>query len=145
MPLLAKDRIKETLADSLFDEDTITVDSSRRLGAAAFDLLWAMAEQYSALVLEASWNPVIARDRLRSIRATVVEVRCVCPPKLARQRYMERSRARHWVHLDSQRQDDDYLWTSKLEDLSPNVVEVDTTEPTDISQLARDVQDLIGA
>ena len=53
--LLAKDRIKETLHDALgFDAGLAW---SRRLGAATMELLWALAADAPAAVLEANFWP----------------------------------------------------------------------------------------
>src|SRR5271165_1292808 len=41
--LIAKDRIKETLHDALGGQAEVDLDWSQRLGAAAMDLLWALA------------------------------------------------------------------------------------------------------
>ncbi len=38
---MSKDTIKEALADALERPETITVASSQRLGAAAFEIVWA--------------------------------------------------------------------------------------------------------
>jgi hypothetical protein len=70
--LLAKDRIKETLHDALGAPGPGRA-WSRRLGAAAMELLWALAADAPA------------------------EVHCACPPEVAAQRY--NTRVTHPVHV----------------------------------------------
>jgi adenylate kinase family enzyme len=81
-PLLSKDHIKETLHDAL-DAPAGDLASSRRLGAVAMALIWALAERCpQAAVLEANFLPghPDTRPRLDALGATVIEVYCRCPP-----------------------------------------------------------------
>ncbi len=59
-PLLAKERIKETLHDCLSDcpglAGKLDLTWSRRLGAASMELLWPLAADAPALVLEANFT-----------------------------------------------------------------------------------------
>jgi hypothetical protein len=55
-PLLAKDRIKETLHDALGAPEPDRA-WSRRLGGAAMELLWALAADAPAVVIEANFRP----------------------------------------------------------------------------------------
>lgn len=145
-PLLSKDTIKEALADALERPNTITVETSQRLGAAAFEIVWALAAQSAGAVLEASWDPTIAADRLRRLGANVIEVHCSCPPSVAQTRYADRAHERHWVHLDVVRVSDERLWgpdSAGPQGLSASLVEVDTTSPADIPSVAREVRRLI--
>ena len=54
--LLAKDRIKETLGETLGDGDG-ELAWSQRLGAASMELLWALAADAPSAVLEANFWP----------------------------------------------------------------------------------------
>ena len=54
--LLTKDRIKETLHDAFGAPDADRA-WSRRLGAAAMELLWALAADAPAVVIEANFRP----------------------------------------------------------------------------------------
>jgi predicted kinase len=98
--LLRKDRIKETLYDGL-GAPAPDLAWSRRLGAAAMELLWALAADAPAVVLEANFRPHSAygRDRIAALAARPVEVNCVCPPELAARRYTERAATGHPVHV----------------------------------------------
>ena len=62
--LLCKDRIKETLHDGLGAPEP-DLAWSRRLGAAAMELLWALAADAPAVVLEANFRPRSAYERGR--------------------------------------------------------------------------------
>lgn len=95
LALLAKDTVKEALA-VLEDEATLTIDRSRELGSASFEVVFAIAAQNSGAVLEASWNPALAGERLAGLSRPLIEVHCQCPPEVARQRYVERAGRRHW-------------------------------------------------
>jgi hypothetical protein len=60
--LLTKDRIKETLHDA-FGAPVADLAWSRRLGAAAMELLWALAADAPAVVIEANFRPYSAYER----------------------------------------------------------------------------------
>lgn len=86
--LLAKDRIKETLHDAL-GAPVPDRAWSRRLGAAAMELLWALAADAPAVVIEANFRPYSEYEhaKLSGLAAQLVEVYCACPPELAVARY----------------------------------------------------------
>ena len=98
--LLGKDRIKETLHDALGVPEP-DLAWSRRLGGAAMELLWALAADAPAVVLEANFRPRSAyeRDRISALCPRPVEVNCACPPELAARRYAERAATCHPVHV----------------------------------------------
>jgi predicted kinase len=167
--LLAKDRIKETLHDALgLDADRAW---SRRLGAATMELLWALAADAPAVVLEANFWPDDPRhgEKARALGARTVEVHCSCPLQECRRRYAERSASRHPVHvLDRELRDaastvgsaaagtpampvlaDDPVGTgiafarsARPLALGP-VVTVDTTRPVDVAAVAAAVRRLL--
>ncbi len=143
-PLLAKDRIKETLHDCLA-QDEPDLDWSRRLGAASIELLWALAADAPAVVLEANFWPddPRVRERLAALAAGPVEVFCKCPPQVYRRRYAERASSRHVVHVDSHRpQLPDEVFARSDRPVGLGVVlTVDTTTPVDIRALAREVRE----
>ena len=97
-PLLAKDRIKETLHDALGAPEPDRA-WSRRLGGAAMELLWALAADAPAVVIEANFRPYshYERAKLSGLAAAPVEVHCACPPELAAARY--NARVTHPVHV----------------------------------------------
>jgi hypothetical protein len=57
--LVTKDLIKETLHDALFVPGDGEIDEawSLRLGAASFELLWALAARAGDMVIEANFHP----------------------------------------------------------------------------------------
>src|SRR6185437_13667312 len=62
--LLAKDRIKETLHDA-FGAPGPDRAWSRRLGGAAMELLWALAADAPAVVIEANFRPRSEYERAK--------------------------------------------------------------------------------
>jgi predicted kinase len=63
-PLVSKDRIKETLHDALGAPPSSLI-WSQRLGAAAMELLWALASAGPSVVVEANFRPHDPRQRAR--------------------------------------------------------------------------------
>jgi hypothetical protein len=59
--LLAKDRIKETMHDA-FGAPGPDRAWSRRLGGAAMELLWALAADAPAVVIEANFRPAVSKS-----------------------------------------------------------------------------------
>jgi predicted kinase len=165
--LLAKDRIKETLHDALgFDADLAW---SRRLGAATIELLWALAADSPAAVLEANFWPDDPRhgERVRALGARTVEVHCSCPIEECLRRYELRAASRHSVHvvdrelrraagavssggaaapaapvLFEEPLADRFARSAQPMRLGP-VITVDTTRPVDVAALAASVQQLL--
>ena len=137
--LLTKDRIKETLHDA-FGAPEPDLAWSRRLGAAAMELLWALAADTPAVVIEANFRPYseCERAKLSGLTAQPVEVYCLCPPVLAVARY--NARVTHPVHV---------VTTLQLEAMAEYdrpvgigaLVTVDTTVPVDVSAVAAAVHD----
>jgi predicted kinase len=165
--LLAKDRIKETLHDALGVEADLAW--SRRLGAATMELLWALAADSPAVVLEANFWPDDPRhgERVRALGARTVEVHCSCPIEECLRRYAARGASRHAVHvLDRDRSlatgaartggtvapavpaladdplADTFARSSRPLRLGP-VVTVDTTRPVDVAAVAAEVRRLL--
>ncbi len=148
--LFAKDAIKEILHDALGAEADLAW--SRQLGAAAMEMLWALAAYSPAAVLEANFWPDDPRHRAHAeaLGAVPVEVHCVCPVEECMRRYAERAPWRHAVHVD---RDGARTLASGFErsarplGLGP-VVLVDTTGPVDIPALAarvREAEELLRA
>lgn len=165
--LLAKDRIKETLHDALgFDADLAW---SRRLGAATMELLWALAADAPAAVLEANfWSDhPMNGERVRALGARTVEVHCSCSIEECQRRYAARAASRHSVHvLDRDLRLAASTATSggatgaaepvltdetvaerfarSAQPMGPGpVITVDTTRPLDVGALAASVQQLL--
>jgi predicted kinase len=137
--LLSKDRIKETLPDA-FGAPAPDRAWSRRLGGAAMELLWALAADAPAVVIEANSRPYSEHERakLSRLAAQPVEVHCACPPELALQRY--NTRVSHPVHV---------VTTLQLEAMAEYdrpvgigaLITVDTTVPVDVNAVASAVRD----
>jgi predicted kinase len=143
LPLIAKDDVKEALVDALGDRGGDLV-WSRKVGGAAWMVLWKLAARAPAAVLEANFRPRSAyeRDRLARLEARIVEVYCRCPADVLMARFRERQRTAHAAH--------------PLRELAPEhaaefdgpvglgaVVEVDTTWPVDVEALAARVKSLL--
>jgi predicted kinase len=165
--LLAKDRIKETLHDALgFDADLAW---SRRLGAATMELLWALAADAPAAVLEANfWSDhPLNGERVRALGARTVEVHCSCPIEECLRRYSARAASRHSVHvmdrepglaastaasggataparpvLADEPLAETFARSAQPMRLGP-VITVDTTRPVDVVALAASVRQLL--
>jgi predicted kinase len=140
LPLLTKDRIKETLHDA-FGAPEPDLTWSRNLGAAAMELLWTLAADAPAVVIEANFRPYSqhTREKLSALAASPVEVHCTCPPALAVQRY--NARRTHPVHvvttleLDAMAEYDRPVGIGTL-------ITVDTTVHVDVLAVAATVRDL---
>jgi predicted kinase len=134
--LLCKDRIKETLHDAL-GAPAPDLAWSNRLGAAAMELLWALAADAPEVVLEANFRPWYAhvRDRIAALSPRPVEVNCVCPPELAARRYAERAPACHPVHVVTRLTPDMLAEYDRPVGVG-GLITVDTTAPVDVAALA---------
>ncbi|HUB40213.1 MAG TPA: AAA family ATPase [Streptosporangiaceae bacterium] len=145
--LIAKDRIKETLHDALGQVAGTDLAWSRRLGAAAMELLWALAIDAPAAVLEANFWPGDARveARLSALGTVPVEVHCRCPIDECMRRYAERAPSRHPVHVDSaegRATAETFARSARPIGRGP-VITVDTTRPVDIQVVAGEVWRLL--
>jgi len=136
--LLTKDRIKETLHDALGAPEA-DLAWSRWLGAAALELIWALAADAPAVVIEANFRPYseYERARLAGLAARPVEVHCGCPPEVAVERY--NARATHAVHVVKR------LDLAAMAEYDRPVgigtlVRVDTTRPVDVARVAKEVR-----
>lgn len=105
VPHLTKDDVKEAIADVIEAHDR---DESRRIGLAAYRVLYAMAERLLesgvGLVLESNFERGRAEARLAPLVANshAVLVQCEVADELALERYRARaaSGVRHPVHKD---------------------------------------------
>jgi predicted kinase len=133
LPALTKDDIKEALAEPFATGDR---DWSRKLGVAAYSVLFAVAERIlstgNGLVLETNFRSGISDVPLRALarHAPTVVIVCRVPDPLRRQRFEERAaRGRHRVHIDSAVLDE---WneddTEFLIDIGTPRLIVDTTD-----------------
>ena len=137
---LGKDDVKEQLMAAF--GDPADVEASRRLGETAVRLVLHLATGLPGAVLDSTWfdytEPLVA-----ALPRPVVEVRCVVPLALARQRY--RSRHRAAGHLDAER-DEAELWGEAVAPLGVGpLIEVDTGSTVDLDALADLVRARSGA
>ena len=145
LPLVAKDEIKESLYDSLGATD---IDASGRLGVAAYALIFALARS----LLDAGVSAIVEanffrdqRDEFASLPAhRFVQIHCHAPLEVLTARYA--SRSRHPGHHDAEKINElagrfasgahDAL------DLPGELIELETTLPLDLDELAARVVQL---
>jgi predicted kinase len=133
LPLLAKDEIKEALADGL--GAPADVAASQRLGRTAVLVMLRVATRCPGAVLDSTWFDY-ARPLLAGLPGRLVEVRTVLSREEARSRYYARAGGRHPGHLDRERTEDE-LWGRRVTPLGVGpLVEVDTSGPVDVPALA---------
>jgi predicted kinase len=141
MNLIGKDLVKETLWDVLAPPDG-DLGWSKRLGAAAMEVIWTLAAQSRRVVLEANFRPHSEHEmaRLSDLSANMVEVHCCCPPDVARQRYERRAaqRSHHRAHVTPT------LDTALLAEFDRPlglgaVITVDTTHAVDVEGLSTEI------
>ncbi len=134
--LLTKDDIKESLYTSLAGEPG-DVEFSRRVGSAAMDLLWTLAPQCPAVVLEANFRTKSDYERRKVagllVHAQMVEVYCRLPREEASRRFAERARheRHHPAHALAEMPPERMAEYEEPFAMSP-VIEVDTRTPVDV-------------
>jgi predicted kinase len=136
LPLLGKDIIKEALFDTLGTGDRAW---SRRLGAASYAVLLALACELTAAVVDANFYPDHGPELLQACRRPI-EVFCRCPAAEVERRFTRRAPARHPGHVD-------HVLDAQLKaaldggvgplGLGGPVLEVDTSSPVDVAVVAR--------
>lgn len=133
LPLVAKDEIKESLADVIGDVDPA---GSRQLGMAAYSVMRAVAARSLAagasLVLEANFHRERSEPWLREllVGSDGRFVLCHAPPEVLRARFAARMAAggRHRVHLDAEILEDEWPDPAEFElGLGLPSLAVDTT------------------
>lgn len=135
LPLLGKDTVKEALFDTLGTGDRAW---SRRLGAASYAVLLALARQLPAVALDANFNPTHGPALLEACERPV-EVFCRCPAAEVERRFARRAPTRHPGHVD-------HVLDAELKaaldgglgplDLGGPVLQVDTSGPVDVAAVA---------
>ena len=144
-PLLYKDKLKETLHDWLGGPDP-DLAWSRRLGAAAMELMWAVAADAPRVVIEANFRPRsdYERQKLTGLADRVAEVYCACPPDLALRRYNERAGGRHLVHQATSLAAEAMAEWDQPVGIGP-LIPVDTTVTVDVVKVAAEVRRHLGS
>ncbi len=139
--LLTKDDIKETLFTAL-DGAPGDLEFSRRIGAAAMDLLWALALHSPRVVLEANFRTQSQYERahlaalIAQDGAQIVEVYCRIPREEASRRFAERAQQErhHPAHVLAEMPPERMTEYEEPFALSP-LIEVDTRNPVDVEAL----------
>jgi predicted kinase len=144
LPLIAKDRIKEQLYETLGAGDT---EWSSRLGAAAFALIFDLA----AVLLEAGQSAIVEANFFRGAAEPqfaalpdhrVVQLHCSAPLELLVERYT--SRRRHRVHHDGEKaellQERFDHGTHEPLALAGDLIRVDTSGPVDVTAIVNRVR-----
>lgn len=145
--LLCKDDIKECLYTSL-NGTPGDLDFSRRIGSAAMDLLWVLANQCPAVVLEANFRTRSPEERakLAALDGQIVEVHCRVPLDEASRRFAERaSRERHHPAHPLAEMPPERMAEYDGPFAMSHVIEVDTTQPADLQALLDQVNAAFGA
>ena len=135
---LSKDEVKEALMDAFGAPDS--VQRSLVLGRASVLAVLRAARGCPAAVIDSTWfdyTPPLVGE----LPGRKVEVRCVVPKAVARERY--RKRVRDPRYLDDAR-DEAELWKEPVAPLGVGpLVEVDTSEPVDIPRLGNTLRELL--
>lgn len=141
VPLLAKDEITEALMDGLGPPSGVA--DSRWLGRAAVLAMLRIAHRCPAAVLDSTWHDY-ALPLARSLAGQFAEVHCTVPLELAKARYQARAGARPSGHHDFERTEEE-LWGTPTGPLGLGpAIDVDTSVPVDIPQLAAAVSRVLG-
>jgi predicted kinase len=149
LPLFAKDSIKERIHDVLAETGPVETWWSRRLGAAAMEMLWLLAADAPECVLEANFWTGHERqnDSLRALSAggKLIEVYCTAPKEEVMRRFRERSAAgeRHVVHPDRELTPERWEADFSAPIGIGHVLEVDTSTPVDVPRVAAEVRALL--
>ncbi|MBK8445441.1 MAG: AAA family ATPase [Micropruina sp.] len=137
---LAKDEVKEALMDEL--GAPATLEPSRWLGRAAVAVVLRVAQGCPAAVIDSTWFDYTV-PMLGLLSGPKVELRCVAPLRLVRERY--HGRVRDPRHLDADRTEDE-LWGRPVAPLGVGpLIEVDTTRRLDADALADRVSAALAA
>lgn len=144
--LLSKDVIKETLFDQL-GRGALELAANRRIGGAAMEVLWKLTGFCPRVVIEANFRPKSAyeRNKIKALEGELIEVFCRCPPDEAKRRFAERARSgdHHPSHIFRT------LPPKSLAEYETpvgigRVIEVDTSRPVDVPDLARRIERMWG-
>lgn len=139
--LVCKDKLKETLHDAL-GAPAPDLAWSRKLGAAAMELLWALAADAPSVVIEANFRPrdPYQRRKLSALAEQPVEVWCQCDPELAARRYNDRAGTCHPIHVQASVPPDVRAEYEQPVGIG-KLVTVDTAIPVDVVAVAAAVRE----
>jgi predicted kinase len=143
--LITKDDIKETLYEAL-EGRADDLAFSRKVGAAAWEVLWKLAAMSPEVVLEANFRPNDAIEQARlatlaSFDAQIVEVHCSCSTEEIVRRYAARSAAgeRHHAHALHQ------ITAEQVAEFNDwmgfgTLIEIDTSKPVNVTELTQRIK-----
>jgi hypothetical protein len=112
--------------------------------AAVVAMLAVAAQSPSGAVIESNFYRSRAVGELGRLPGQVVEVFCRIDRDVARLRYQTRAGSRHAGHFDSIRSDEE-LWNAEVSEPVAGgwpLLEIDTTEPTDVPEIVRRIRDM---
>ena len=140
-PLITKDRIKETLYDSMKGVPN-SLEESRRFGAGAMETLWALAALCPRVILEANFRPKSAyeRGRIADLGGRIVELHCSCPKQEASRRFKARGEAGIHPAHPWQLADDSFFDEFEGPIGIGEVMTIDTTRQVDVQAIAEAVR-----
>jgi predicted kinase len=133
LPLLAKDHIKELLADHL----GLDAGVAPGYGRAAIQVMLGLAKTAPEVILESFFWPGLSEPDLIALDRPLVQVHCRCGPELARARFEDRIRnaQRHPIHHAMEGWEA-FSDGQGLLDLPGALVEVDTSQPVSAPAVA---------
>lgn len=144
LPLIAKDEIKESLADSL---GTADLEWSMKLGRATWDVLFVLLRRFVAdgasAIFESNFYPELHTERLHALRRVhpyvPFEVHCTAEAPILVRRDAERER--HGVHF-TKGTGEEWLAANGPLELSDDRVRVDTgtPEPVDLDGIVDQIR-----
>jgi predicted kinase len=149
MGFVCRDHMKEALHSVFPATDR---ESSNLLGAAAYEVLWALLPSLTEGVLEAYWpisEPWRSRARrvLSNLSSPTIEVFCDCPKELSIERFIARSatdrhpaHAEHFGEYPLTRMGLGELWPDPEPLGLDTVIRVDTSAEVDVAAFATRVR-----
>lgn len=143
LPLVAKDVIKESLADALGE---YSLEWSRRIGGATWAVMFTLVERYlsdgASVIFEANFYPERQREWFTALGVGFVpfEVHCTADPRILRSRGT--TRERHRIHHEAGDPYEIAVRTNGPLELDGNVLRLDTTDgqPFDLDDICRRIE-----
>lgn len=142
LPLISKDGIKELLYDLIDDNSQQSVEYSRTLGAASFEITYYTAGQIlkakKSCVIETAWLPKFGEPEIKKLasqyQASIMQIFVTCDETTRKKRFRERAKSnRHPVHMDHLRLNDTRYFERDVQEtflpmnLPGTTITIDTT------------------
>lgn len=142
--LISKDAMLMTLYQA-FGFGAGDAAASLRTGAAAWAVFWLQARSSPRAVLDTNIKPSdpYEMDALRSLGGALVEVRCECPPDLAKARFAARSKIGHPAQRHTELDDRRLALYARPIGLG-ELITVDATVPVDLDRVSEQVRLILG-